>query len=1040
MPLVKALPIDYSGSPMPQPAADGHRLKSVDDINRFLDTDGDSADKSKSEDQLINLLDDLSYEYCVNSYEADKLMRTVIKKGWIRASEKLFNMGGHSWMWDDRERDTILHHAYSFDRNGIFPKLVDQWAIDPNITNCKDDTTVLHHAVKEGDHKTVELLLGKGADITIEDRDGTTPVEMIRHCGKATRSSTKLRNILIAHTKKQIEERRMDKGSVIVVAAQIGDQDLIVSQIRQGNSVDTSLGDGRTSLHSVARAGNVAMVKLLLENKANVDQKDKKDRTALHHAMKATCTQATRSVVELLLKFGASIDCEDSNMSTALHHACDLRHFEMVETLLKMGARFDIKNSDGKLALSHCCKRQLLDLNEPIMRALGMLNQTLDKKMWKAFDETNYEALKFILEDYADGFYKLYEGETLLSKAMIAGNDTMMNFLLENGAPPGLPNDRGLAPLHLAARSGNLDHLKALEARDPDFNQKGSKFGYTPLHCAVKPGEDNDRVVEYLLNFGASPNDQDCHLYTPLHYAVLAKKSSTITLLLEYGADIDIRDENDETPMNLAEKASMGDVLKTMSTYKPESFYEVVRRGNAPKIKRMLDERKENINQVDDQSRTPLHIAMMCDSPELETVDLLIEYNPDPNVQDNTGKTPLHYATLLRCEEIVDSLVKHGAAVDIEDNERMTTLDYGKNLGLDSVLEVFSSYKTQALHEAVKIGGKRRIESMLKEERRDIGQADDKGRTPLHNAALIPGGDEVIKLLIHSGANPNTRDDDGMTPLHHAIVEDLVENVTSLLENGADPRLRDRIDWTPLDYARNLRCNKISEVLTIRLESSLHEAISRSDYLQIERIVKEKCSSLEEVDEQGRTPLHLAVTLADNDVVVEFLACSGAQPNIKDFHGRTPLHDATIAGIKSYVTLLLECGATADLEDDEGMTPLDYARDSGLPDMFDVLSERVGRHLHDAVRCGNIAKVKHMLGKGKENIEHKDEQCRTPLIIAVISNHLEIIRLLLEEGANPEAQDSNGHSVYRWASLGRHKEIWQLVAVAIAEEREKSHR
>ena len=59
--------------------------------------------------------------------------------------------------------------------------------------------------------------------------------------------------------------------------------------------------------------------------------------------------------------------------------------------------------------------------------------------------------------------------------------------------------------------------------------------------------------------------------------------------------------------------------------------------------------------------------------------------------------------------------------------------------------------------------------------------------------------------------------------------------------------------------------------------------------------------------------------------------------------------------------------------------------------------------LHWAVRRGDIDRVSALAGRG--NLEARDFQGRTPLHIAVLSGHDDIVKLLLERGADPNAQD-----------------------------------
>ena len=71
-----------------------------------------------------------------------------------------------------------------------------------------------------------------------------------------------------------------------------------------------------------------------------------------------------------------------------------------------------------------------------------------------------------------------------------------------------------------------------------------------------------------------------------------------------------------------------------------------------------------------------------------------------------------------------------------------------------------------------------------------------------------------------------------------------------------------------------------------------------------------------------------AYTAPSNDAVVSLLIDSGADPNLQDGSGKTPLHTA-LAGFADLpvVDALLNSGANAGLSDDQGVTPWDLAQE-----------------------------------------------------------------------------------------------------------------
>ncbi|PAF46643.1 hypothetical protein BKH46_06655 [Helicobacter sp. 12S02634-8] len=104
---------------------------------------------------------------------------------------------------------------------------------------------------------------------------------------------------------------------------------------------------------------------------------------------------------------------------------------------------------------------------------------------------------------------------------------------------------RGSTPLYDASRKNNMDILYLLINRGAKIN--ALSHGETALHKVVQFG--NFRFAQALLKEGADPNIKDSiRGNTPLHYAVNKQDKNMITLLMQYGADMYIENNNGDTP------------------------------------------------------------------------------------------------------------------------------------------------------------------------------------------------------------------------------------------------------------------------------------------------------------------------------------------------------------------------------------------------------------------------------------------------------------------------------------------------------------
>ena len=124
---------------------------------------------------------------------------------------------------------------------------------------------------------------------------------------------------------------------------------------------------------------------------------------------------------------------------------------------------------------------------------------------------------------------------------------------LDRGAKISAKSNRGLTPLHFAARSsGDSSVIALLLERGADVNAT-SNDGLTPLHAAAS-GNLDPSVIELLLDHGADIEARDNNDATPLHHAVVFvnEDPSVVKLLLDRGADVNARSKHGETPCQFA--------------------------------------------------------------------------------------------------------------------------------------------------------------------------------------------------------------------------------------------------------------------------------------------------------------------------------------------------------------------------------------------------------------------------------------------------------------------------------------------------------
>ena len=227
----------------------------------------------------------------------------------------------------------------------------------------------------------------------------------------------------------------------------------------------------------------------------------------------------------------------------------------------------------------------------------------------------------------------------------------------------------------------------------------------------------------------------------------------------------------------------------------------------------------------------------------------------------------------------------------------------------------------------------------------------------------------MLRLLLAAGADPNS---DGLKPLRFAILSHDLESVRILLDAGA----------------------KIAKAKENSVESPL-ETAAREGCLEIVKELLDRGTSPDDGQALG-----IAIG-AEHWQVVKLLLGQGADPN----HGDAFLSAAERAPL-DIVKLMLEHGAEANAQSYYGGA---LAKATGDLEKVKLLvasgadvngSYRKGRRaLHSAAGRGNADVVAFLLDQNAEvNIQRKEDN-RTPLDLAVVIGDKEVIKLLLDAGA-----------------------------------------
>ncbi|KAL5331136.1 hypothetical protein ACEPPN_000665 [Leptodophora sp. 'Broadleaf-Isolate-01'] len=320
-----------------------------------------------------------------------------------------------------------------------------------------------------------------------------------------------------------------------------------------------------TSLHIAAYFGILAVVRLLLEQGAELEAKDSFGRTPLSRAAE----NGHEAVVRLLLEQGAELEAKDSRFKlTPLSRAAGNGHEAVVRLLLEQGAELETKDSFGRTPLSRAAEKG----HEAVVRLLleqGAELETKDSRFkltplsWAA--ENGHEAVvRLLLEQGAELETKDSFGRTPLSLAAEKGHEAVVRLLLEQGAELETKDSRfKLTPLSWAAKNGKEAVVRLLLEQGAEFETKHFKLGLTPLLWAAKNG--HEAVVRLLLEQGAELETKDSFGRTPLSRAAQRGHEAVVRLLLEQGAELETKDSRFRlTPLSWAAKNGKEAVVRLL--------------------------------------------------------------------------------------------------------------------------------------------------------------------------------------------------------------------------------------------------------------------------------------------------------------------------------------------------------------------------------------------------------------------------------------------------------------------------------------------
>ncbi|GKZ33149.1 hypothetical protein AbraIFM66950_002933 [Aspergillus brasiliensis] len=447
--------------------------------------------------------------------------------------------------------------------------------------------TPLHYAAEQPNEGILEMLISAGADLNACDNWSRTPLHLA-----AEKDYPLLAKSLVQAGADMRGDCDQDTPLHVAIAAGHDEvakifleRPLCEPYLIQKNAL------GQTAFHMAAALGRSAILEIALAHVADpftvLDLQDSQGKTALHLASE----KGHYDIVKKLLEAGAIANRLDNGMFMAAHYAAEVGHEAIVETLIGAipnhvsyflekwdQAEPDFPSeADGRdeafvtvfLSLGALVRDQsgyvhrAPDKWAPEYReaftkevALGLRTFQTDSQsvpstlLMRAVMGRHYEMVELIMRKIPEMPLQAvsYWGLNVLSLAAKQGDVQIVSYLITCGAEPNAITDMQETCLHEAAENGHADVIRVLLEKGATPDVARLRDGSSPLHLAAEGG--HVRAVEELLKV-AFVNGRDDHGRTPLHRAASNGEGPVVRLLLDFDADVLVRDFEDKTARDL---------------------------------------------------------------------------------------------------------------------------------------------------------------------------------------------------------------------------------------------------------------------------------------------------------------------------------------------------------------------------------------------------------------------------------------------------------------------------------------------------------
>lgn len=582
-------------------------------------------------------------------------------------------------------------HVASTQKNKSLVQKLSKDIPDINSPICLDSPflpgyTPLHFAAHFS-FETVKLLVGMGANIMAQDKNGLTPLDLcvgrylIKDIHWILSNQKNFKNILLSDGSKLTDvlftmknRRKLTKllvktsgdifvspDSPLMPAYTLLHLAILFEKKSNPSKIFALYKDVEYGLNNISASTTEESVLSLVLNSNYVIAPNLDGMTPIHLALRLQKYDIVRTCLKLNMK--KAINITDQDDLSHFHIACAANNFSMVKKFLDVGVKIDW----------------------PVKSSFSWKNEKTSEETFIQSGSTplhisvvcqRKHITELLLKHGAEPFVKDEDGLTCVHLAFARSfNKGIIDSLLSASRMDNVnpKTNEGLSHLHIACYVNNLNLVKELLKIDADIN--------APITSVLKSTyAENPDAVKGADYYSSSTDHADRFIflspyagYTPLHFAAQTLALETIEFLIQNGANIHAKNHLGLTPFHIVLNSESKRSHRCINIF-------------ASKL-------KLNSNEcIDDTNMTLLHLA--CRTLDESKLKNLLDSGADVNARIKSdspiwpGHTPLHIVIRYGVEHaqdkiirIINLLVKSGADLTIKNEDNLTPV-HATNEGL----------------------------------------------------------------------------------------------------------------------------------------------------------------------------------------------------------------------------------------------------------------------------------------------------------------------------------------------------------------------